>query len=59
MSRALTVTPTWRLVPKKLWIVEVAHALTVAPFGVVHALMVAPSRINGRASKYILYSTCI
>lgn len=51
MSRALTVTPTWRLVPQKLWIVEVVHALTVAPFGVVHALTVAPSRINGRASK--------
>lgn len=55
MSHALTVTPTWRLVPKKLWIGLLVHAETVAPFRVVHAETVAPSRRNGRASIYILY----
>lgn len=49
MSHASTVTPTWRVVPKKLWIERLVHALTVALFGVVHALTVALSRINGRA----------
>jgi hypothetical protein len=44
------VTPTWRLVPKKLWIGRLVHALTVTPFLVVHALTVTPSRINGDAS---------
>jgi len=47
---------TWpKVVPKKLGIVEVVHALTVTPFRVVHALTVTPSRINGHASIYILY----
>lgn len=55
MNHALTVTPSWRLVHKKLWIGRLVHALTVAPFRVFHALTVAPSRINGRASIYILY----
>lgn len=42
---------TWpKVVPKKLGIVEVVHALTVTPFLVVHALTVTPSRINGDAS---------
>ena len=55
MSHALTVTPTWRLVHKKLWIDRLVHALTVTLFRVVHALTVTPSRINGHASIYILY----
>ena len=45
-----------QVVPKKLWIVEVVHAETVAPFRVIHAETVAPIRRNGRASIYILYS---
>lgn len=49
MSHALTVAPTWRLVPKKLWNDRFVHALTVTPFRVVHALTVTPSRINGDA----------
>ena len=55
MSHALTVAPTWRVVPKKLWIGRLVHALTVTPFQVVHALTVTLSRINGDASIYILY----
>lgn len=55
MSHALTVAPTWRLVPKKLWIDRLVHALTVTLFWVVHALTVTLSRINGDASIYILY----
>lgn len=59
MSHAFTVTlmpsVAGRLVHKKLWIVQLVHALTVALFRLVHALTVAPSRINGRASIYILY----
>ena len=56
MSHALTVAPTWRVVPKKLWIGRLVHALTVTLFRVVHALTVTLSRINGDASIYILYS---
>lgn len=55
MSHALTVAPTWRLVPKKLWIGRLVHAETVTPFLVVHAETVTPSRRNGDASIYILY----
>lgn len=58
MSHVLTVTPTWRLVHKKLWIDRLVHALTVAAFLVVHALTVAPSRINGRATNKEPVSTC-
>lgn len=54
MSHALTVTPTWRLVPKNLWIGRLVHALTVAPILVIHALKVAHLRIKGRApNKYL------
>lgn len=55
MSHALTVAPSWRLVPKKLWIDQVFHALTVTPFGVFHALTVTLSRINGHASIYPVF----
>ncbi len=51
MSHTLTVAPTWRLVPKKLWIGRLVHALTVTPFQVVHALTVTLSRINGDATN--------
>jgi hypothetical protein len=43
------------VIPKKLWIGQVVHALTVAPGEVVHALTVAVSRINGRATNKNLY----
>ena len=46
----LPVMQATEVIPKKLWIAQVVHALTVAPSGVVHALTVAVSRINGRAS---------
>ena len=43
---------TWpKVVPKKLWIAEVVHALTVAAGLVVHALTVASSRINGSSTN--------
>ena len=41
-----TVTHLAKVIPKKLWIVEVVHALTVTPNRVVHALTVTGSRIN-------------
>lgn len=50
MSHAETVTPTWRLVPKKLWNGQLVHAETVTPFQVVHAETVTPSRRNGDAT---------
>ena len=47
---------TWsKVIPKKLGIVQVVHALTVALFGLIHALTVAVSRINGRAPNKYLY----
>ncbi len=39
---------TWsKVIPKKLWIVQVIHALTVPANRVIHALTVPPLRING------------
>jgi bacteriorhodopsin len=43
------------VIHKKLWIGRVVHALTVALFGLIHALTVAVSRINGRAPNKYLY----
>ena len=43
---------TWsKVIPKKLGIVQVVHALTVAAGMVVHALTVADSRINGSSTN--------
>ena len=43
------------VIHKKLWIGQVIHALKVALFGVIHALTVAVSRINGRVPNKYLY----
>lgn len=47
------------VIHKKLWIRQVVHALTVAPSGLIHALTVAVSRINGRAPNKYLYAPVI
>jgi hypothetical protein len=44
-----------KVIPKKLWIEQVIHALTVAKFWAIHALTVAPVRINGRITINSLY----
>jgi len=44
-----------KVIPKKLWIEQVIHALTVANFRAIHALTVAPARINGRITINSLY----
>lgn len=50
---------TWsKVIPKKLWIVQVVHALTVAAKKVVHALTVASSRINGSNTNKEPVFTC-
>lgn len=50
---------TWsKVIPKKLGIVQVVHALTVAAGMVVHALTVASSRINGSNTNKEPISTC-
>lgn len=58
-THALTVAHLMEVVPKKLWIVEVVHALTVTPGRVVHALTVTLSRINGHAPSKEPVFTCI
>ena len=44
-----------KVIPKKLWIEQVIHALTVAKFLAIHALTVAHLRINGRITINSLY----
>jgi hypothetical protein len=44
-----------KVIPKKLWIEQVIHALTVAKFLAIHALTVASVRINGRITINSLY----
>lgn len=44
---------------KTLWIQQVTHALTVSLKKAVHALTVAPLRINGRTTNKNLYLSCI
>jgi hypothetical protein len=44
-----------KVIPKKLWIEQVIHALTVAKFLTIHALTVAHLRINGRITINSLY----
>ena len=44
-----------KVIPKKLWIEQVIYALTVAKFWTIHALTVAPMRINGRITINSLY----
>jgi len=44
-----------KVIPKKLWIEQVIHALTVAKFLAIHALTVAHPRINGRITINSLY----
>jgi hypothetical protein len=48
-----------KVIPKKLWIEQVIHALTVAKFLAVHALTVAHLRINGRITINSLYPPLI
>ena len=36
-----------KVIPKKLWIEQVIHALTVTNYWLIHALTVTKSRING------------
>ena len=43
------------VIPKRVVDNFVIHALTVALFGLIHALTVAVSRINGRAPNKYLY----
>ena len=44
-----------KVIPKKLWIGQLIHALTVAWIWVIHALKVAGSRIKGCATINSLY----
>lgn len=44
-----------KVIPKKLWIEQVIHALTVTKAWVIHALTVTKSRINGHHTIYSLY----
>ncbi len=44
---------------KTLWIQQVTHALTVSLKQAIHALTVAPLRINGRTPNKNLYLSCI
>ena len=44
-----------KVIPKKLWIGQLIHALTVAWMRVIHALKVAGSRIKGCTPINSLY----
>jgi len=40
-----------KVIPKKLWIKEFIHALTVTKYWFIHALTVTKSRINGHSTN--------
>lgn len=48
-----------KVIPKKLWIEQVIHALTVTRIWVIHALTVTYSRINGHHTNKEPVSTFI